>query len=158
MLYRLQPGQELMWSNTDAALMNLVRNETDLDRLTWRPVETEHRHTEVVGVALRYGVKTATGIAFPAGHLHTVERPRKLLQDYENLRRASADPAIQTADERREQVTPGWIEAGKKNDHDVWASVQAAVLDAEGQTAAIMSAPVREDLAAWWQERGGLLP
>jgi hypothetical protein len=157
MLYRVQPGNELMWSDLDASLVELVREGVDLDRLEWQPVDSEHRHSEVVAIALRHGTKTETGIVFPARLLSAVERPGKLLRDYENLRKASGDPAIQAADERREQVSPGWIEAGKKSDQVVWESVRAAVLDAEQRAAELMSRPVRDDLATWWQERGGII-
>lgn len=157
MLYRVQPGNELMWSDLDASLVELVREGVDLDRMEWQPVDSEHRHSEVVAIALRHGTKTETGIVFPARLLSAVERPGKLLRDYENLRKASGDPAIQAADERREQVSPGWIEAGKKSDQVVWESVRAAVLDAEERAAELLSRPVRDDLATWWRERGGII-
>lgn len=157
MLYRVQPGSELMWSDLDASLMDLQREGVDLDRLEWQPVETEQRHAEVVGIALRHGTKTGTGIVFPARLLRAVERPGKLLRDYENLRRATGHPAIKTADERREQVSPGWIEAGKKSDQVVWESVRAAVLDAEQRASEVLSAPVRDDLAQWWRQLGGVV-
>ncbi|MDI3331474.1 MAG: hypothetical protein QJR09_12205 [Micrococcus sp.] len=157
MLYRVQPGSALMWSDTDASLVDLAREGVDLDLLEWQPVDSEHRHAEVVDIALRHGTKTGTGIVFPTRLLDAVERPRKLLRDYENLRKATGDPAIKAADARREQVSPGWIRAGKKSDQVVWESVRAAVLDAERRSAELMSRPVREDLAAWWQERGGII-
>ena len=157
MLYRVQPGNALMWSDLDASLVDLAREGLDLDRLEWQPVDSEHRHAEVVAIALRHGTKTETGIVFPARLLSVVERPGKLLRDYENLRKASGHPAIQTADERREHVSPGWIEAGKKSDQVVWESVRVAVLDAEQRAADLLSRPVRADLATWWQERGGII-
>ncbi|HRO94822.1 hypothetical protein [Citricoccus sp.] len=157
MLYRVQPGSELMWSDTDASLVDLAREGIDLDLLEWRPVQSEHRHADVVALALRHGTKTGTGIVFAAQLLSESERPQKLMQDYENLRKASGDPAIQAADARREQVSPGWIEAGKKSDQVVWESVRAAVLDAEKRAAELMSRPVREDLVAWWQNQGGII-
>jgi hypothetical protein len=157
MLYRVQPGSELMWCDLDASLVDLAREGVDLDRLEWLPVDSEHRHAEVVGIALRHGTKTGTGIVFPARLLDAVERPQKLLRDYENLRKAMGDPAIRASDERREHVSPGWIEAGKKSDQVVWESVRAAVLDAEQGAAELLSRPVRDDLTAWWHERGGII-
>jgi hypothetical protein len=88
MLYRVQPGNELMWTDLDASLVDLAREGLDLDRLEWQPVDSEHRHAEVVAIALRHGTKTETGIVFPARLLSVVERPGKLLRDYENLRKA----------------------------------------------------------------------
>jgi hypothetical protein len=157
MLYRVQPGSEMMWSDTDASLVDLAREGVDLDLLEWQPVQTQHRHGEVVAIALRHGTKTGTGIVFPARLLSAVERPQKLLRDYENLHKATGDPAIKAADARREQVSPGWIQAGKKSDQVVWESVRSAVLDAEKRAAELMSRPVREDLAAWWQDQGGII-
>jgi hypothetical protein len=79
------------------------------------------------------------------------------MRAYENLRRVSGDPAIKAADERREQVSPCWIEAGRKNDEVVWESGRAAVLDAEQRATELLARPVRDDLAIWWQERGGIV-
>ena len=86
-----------------------------------------------------------------------MERPGKLLRDYENLRAVPGDPAIKTSDERREQVSPGWIEAGRKNEQVAWESVRAAVLAAEQRAAEVMSAPVQDHLVGWWRELGGVV-
>jgi hypothetical protein len=156
MLFRVQPGQGIMWSDIDASLVDLLREGVDLDRLEWQPVGSGHRFSDVLAIALRHGTRTGTGIAFPAHHLSAVERPQKLMRNYEDLKKASRHPAIQAADERREKVSPGWIEAGKVNDKAVWESVWETVLDAEKRAAEVMSAPVRGDLAEWWQELGGV--
>jgi hypothetical protein len=72
MLYRVQPGSELMWSDIDASLVDLAQGGIDLDWLEWQPVQSEHRHSEVVAIALRHGTKTGTGIVFPARFLSVV--------------------------------------------------------------------------------------
>jgi hypothetical protein len=156
MLYRVQPGEAFMWSGIDSSLMDLAREAVDLDRLEWQPVESEHRHADVIAVALRYGTRTGTGIVFPAHYLSAVERPRKLLLDYEGLKKAWGHPSIHASDERREKVSPGWIEAGQEKEKAVWDSVRVTVLDAEKRAAEIMSAPARADLATWWKELGGV--
>lgn len=156
MLYRVQPGSEMMWSDNDTSMMIWARGGVDLDRLEWQSVQAEHRDAEVIAVALRHGTKTRTGIVFPARFLNVVERPGTLMRDYRTMDHTPGSATSQTARERREHVSSSSTQKGLNKDQAVWQAFRAAVLAAEQHAADLMSHPVREDLSSWWKERGGV--
>lgn len=156
MLYRVMPTGQITWNDLPSSIgEDLVEEGFDLDQLEWKPVEESHRLTDVIAIALRYGIKTTSGIAFKAHYLVRVERPLMLRESFADLERSSTHPQIKATDQLMESIAPGWIEHGERLDERVKESSAASIRDADEKAQKILDAPVDPVMLDWWQWLGG---
>lgn len=159
MLYRVQPNGRVTWNEMSRSLFEDIGVEKiELDRLDWQDVEEPIRPADVLAVAVRHGFPTGSGLAVEAHHISALRRPGTLRESYANLKKAAAHPQIKATDEIIEQMAPGWIESGKRNDAAVEESTQQSIREAEDKARAVLDAPVKEELADHWGRLGGIAP
>lgn len=158
MLYRIESNGRLTWTPQFSEKHFEMFNEHDvnLDRLDWEPVMESHDLASVVQVALRHGYKTPSGLAISGQRVSALERPAALRLVYGDLQRAEQHPEIIQADNKMEQVMPGWIKNGERNKDEVHQATDNSIREAEAEAKAELQGPVDDELMAWWQSLGGL--
>jgi hypothetical protein len=159
MLYRLRPLATLEWSDVPGtpALEAAVRHSADLDRLDWQPAESRVFSKDLLGIALRHGVATSSGIVLDA--LHAVDLGRadeirlsqQAVDESQGRLRASHGALM-------EHLMPGSNAIGKELADRVRETSDQAAREAEEDLIEVLAAPVKTELAQHWADLGGSLP
>lgn len=159
MLYNLRPGDAITWSDMPAALTLKVVNEhdADLSRLEWQPLVQPVDADILLALALRYGVRTSTGIVLDAGDAAEVGRAAELRR---LLGRAQAahDEVDATHGSLLEGLNPGRQVHREAQAQAIANATEAEAARAEQQVVEQLARPVDEVLAEHWVALGGTLP
>jgi hypothetical protein len=159
MLYRLRPTATLEWSDLpgQTALEAADKHGADLDRLTWQPTESRVFSNDLLCIALRYGIATASGIVLDAihavdlGRADEIRLSQQTLDESESKLRASQGALI-------EHLMPGSNAVGEKLAGRVHMTSGQAAREADEDLAEILAAPTKPELAQHWADLGGRLP
>lgn len=159
MLYRLRPPATLDWCDLPGsmAIKAAADHDRDLDVLDWLPTEQIMFSTDLLRIALRYGVATQTGIALDAvdaadlGHAEEIRATGMAAAESQKELRADQG-------ELMERLMPGWTRTSEELDARVWESGERAAREAEEHLAETLAAPVKPDLTAHWARLGGTVP
>lgn len=159
MLYRLRPHAPLEWTDFPGFQLydEAVEAGADFDRLDWQTTTDRMFSQELLQIALRHGVPTATGIVLSARHTVDLGRSDELRVLGMAGEEAQAELRRSTG-ELMESLMPGWTEHGEQLDERVRQSMEAGAQEADEDLAEVLAAPVRPDLLEHWQHLGGTPP
>lgn len=161
MLYRLHPPTNVTWCAVPArTTLDLVALHpgSDLDRLHWELAESRAFSADLLRIALRHGVATATGIVLDAGYTVDLGRADELRVGQQAIDEAQSAVRDGSADALMEQLLPGWSASGQELDGRVRESTENAIREAQDDLAKVLGAPERPGLVKHWTTPGGQLP
>ncbi len=158
MLYRLSPPGEVTWSDLPTETIQLAQdNHADLARLLWAPTETRAFSSDLLRLALRYGVPCGDGIVVSAVDVADLGRADELRL----LNRQSSDAHRElrsTNGAFMEQLSPGWTAQGEELDRRIIESTEHTAREAEADLDEQLAATPKPEVVEHWNRLGGNLP
>jgi hypothetical protein len=159
MLYRLRPPADVTWCDYPVRdILDLAaQSGADLDRLDWRLATDTTLSSDLLGLALKHGVATGSGIVLDGQYVYVLGRPDQL--------RTTLFASDQAHHELREsngvfmeQVLPGSRKHGEELDRKVRESTAPVVQEAVDNLTRALAAPTKRELEQHWEQLGGQLP
>jgi hypothetical protein len=152
MLYRLRPPGRLTWCDVPGYAVCRADDQPqpDWERLSWVPAETRAFSTDLLRIAVRYGVRSGSGIVLDARHAEDLGRADELRCDLiaaaqarVELRSGAGGPVVgvRGPDTRWEDLE--------------WERTEEAARKAEADLAEILAVPVQAHLVDHWHRLGG---
>ncbi|WP_284745465.1 hypothetical protein [Amycolatopsis sp. RTGN1] len=153
MLYRLRPPGRLTWCDVPGYAVCRPDDQPppDWERLSWVPAETRAFSTDLLRIAVRYGVRSGGGIVLDARHAEDLGRADEL--------RCDRIAAAQARAELRSGAGGQPVGVlGSRSEEQEWERTEEAARQAEADLAEVLAVPVQPHLVAHWRQLGGCYP
>lgn len=158
LLYRLVPPSQVTWCDIPSrGTIQVAReNNVDLVRLPWEPAEARAFSSELLRLALRYGVPCGDGIVVSAIDVVDLGRSDELRL----LNHQSTEAHSKLRDEHAfmEQLLPGWTARGEELDRQISESMERVAQDTDDDLAEQLAPAPKPALVDHWSRLGGDLP
>lgn len=155
MLYRLRPPHLLTWCDVPGYAVCRADDQPppDWERLSWVPAETRAFSSDLLRIAVRYGVRSGGGIVLDARHTEDLGRADELRCD--RIAAAHARAELRTGAGGQ---PAGVLGSRAHPEEREWERTEEAARKAEADLAELLAVPAQPHLVAHWCRLGGHYP
>lgn len=131
-------------------------NDVDLARLSWEPAEARTVSSDLLRLALRYGIPCSDGIVVSA--IDVVDLGRSDELRLLNHQSTEVHSELRTQGAFMEQFFPGWTAHGEELDRRISESMERTAQEADDDVAEQLAVAAKPEVVDDWSRLGGDLP
>lgn len=158
LLYRLSPPSHVTWCDMPSrgTIKLAQENDVDLARLPWEPAEARTFSSDLLRLALRYGIPCSDGVVVSA--IDVVDLGRSDELRLLNHQSTEVHSELRTQNPFMEQLFPGWTAHGEELDRRISETMESTAQEAEDVLVEQLAATPKAEVVEHWSRLGGDLP